>query len=107
MQLTFVDGEVVAASAERGEHYLRAALDTDGGARLSGELRDWHKPRDGPTPPGSILLDEKMAGTVHLGAGRSYLETGGRNTSALHWDLICDLRDGGRLSADSRLIEFP
>ena len=41
-----------------------------------------------------------MAGTVHLALGRSYPETGGVNASALHWDLICDLRDGGRLSAD-------
>jgi aminopeptidase len=51
-------------------------------------------------PTGSILLDEKMAGTVHLALGRSYPETEGTNTSALHWDLICDLRHTGRLSAD-------
>lgn len=53
---------------------------------------------------GHILLDEKMAGTVHLALGRSYPETGGTNVSALHWDLICDLRDGGRLSADGETI---
>ena len=106
VQLTFVDGEVVAASAERGEDYLRAALDTDGGARLLGELGiGTNRGIDRPT--GSILLDEKMAGTVHLALGRSYLETGGRNASALHWDLICDLRDGGRLSADGESIELP
>jgi aminopeptidase len=45
-----------------------------------------------------------MAGTVHLALGRSYPETGGTNDSALHWDLICDLRDGGRLSADGEPI---
>ena len=56
-------------------------------------------------PTGSILLDEKMAGTVHLALGRSYPETGGRNSSALHWDLICDLRAGGRLTADGEAIE--
>ena len=53
---------------------------------------------------GHILLDEKIAGTVHLALGRSYPETGGTNASALHWDLICDLREGGRLSADGEPI---
>jgi aminopeptidase len=49
---------------------------------------------------GSTLVDEKMGGTVHLALGRSYPETGGTNVSAIHWDLICDLRRGGRLLAD-------
>jgi aminopeptidase len=51
-----------------------------------------------------ILFDEKIGGTVHLALGRSYPETGGKNSSALHWDLICDLRVGGRLSADGETI---
>ena len=51
-----------------------------------------------------MLLDEKIAGTVHLALGRSYPETGGRNRSALHWDLICDLRDGGRLTVDGEIL---
>ena len=56
---------------------------------------------------GSTLLDEKMAGTVHLALGRSYPQTGGVNQSAVHWDLICDLRNGGRLSADGEEIDVP
>jgi aminopeptidase len=56
---------------------------------------------------GSTLLDEKMAGTVHLALGRSYPETGGQNESAVHWDLICDLREGGRLEADGEVIDVP
>ena len=50
------------------------------------------------------LLDEKIGGTVHLALGRSYPETGGTNESAIHWDLICDLRNGGRLTADDTPI---
>ncbi len=50
-------------------------------------------------------MDEKIGGTVHLALGRSYPETGGKNVSALHWDLICDLRPGGRISADAVVIE--
>jgi aminopeptidase len=49
--------------------------------------------------------DEKIGGTVHLALGRSYPETGGRNESAIHWDLICDLRAGGRLTADGEVLQ--
>ena len=99
IRLTFSAGRVVEASAQRGDEYLQAALQTDAGARFLGELGiGTNVGIDRPT--GSILLDEKMAGTVHLALGRSYPETGGTNRSALHWDMICDLRDGGRLSVD-------
>ena len=88
---------------ERGDDYLQAALETDAGARFLGELGiGTNAGIDRAT--GSILLDEKMAGTVHLALGRSYPETGGTNDSALHWDMICDLRDGGRLTVDGEPI---
>ncbi len=103
VELEFRDGRVVAASAERGDSYLQEALQTDAGARFLGELGiGTNEGIDRPT--GLILLDEKIAGTVHLALGRSYPETGGRNSSALHWDLICDLRRGGRLSVDDDVI---
>ncbi|HEX8976063.1 MAG TPA: aminopeptidase [Solirubrobacteraceae bacterium] len=106
VELTFADGEVVAARAEQGEDYLRAALATDAGARFLGELGiGTNTGIDRAT--GHILLDEKMAGTVHLALGRSYPESGGQNESALHWDLICDLRRGGRLSADGETVFEP
>ncbi len=103
VKLTFRAGEVVECEAEQGADYLQAALATDPGARFLGELGiGTNAGIDRAT--GHILLDEKIAGTVHLALGRSYPETGGRNTSALHWDLVCDLRDGGRLSADGEAI---
>jgi aminopeptidase len=103
VELPFRDGEVVAARADRGQQYLDAALATDPGARYLGELGIGTNPGiDRAT--GLVLLDEKIAGTVHLALGRSYPETGGRNSSALHWDLICDLRAGGRLSADGKVV---
>jgi aminopeptidase len=105
VELTFEDGEVKKATAERGQDYLDAALATDPGARFLGELGiGTNAGIDRST--GSVLLDEKMAGTIHLALGRSYQETGGRNESALHWDLICDLRDGGRLSADGATVDL-
>ncbi|MDE3132047.1 MAG: aminopeptidase, partial [Acidobacteriota bacterium] len=105
VELTFEHGAVVAARAHVGDRHLQAALATDAGARLLGELGiGTNSGIDRAT--GSTLLDEKMAGTVHLALGRSYPETGGTNRSALHWDLICDLRRGGRVSVDGeRLIQ--
>jgi aminopeptidase len=103
VELQFRDGEVVRARAEHGDDYLQAALATDAGARRLGELGiGTNAGIDRPT--GHILLDEKMAGTVHLALGRSYPETGATNQSALHWDLICDLRQGGRLTADGDTV---
>ena len=75
----------------------------DDGARILGEIGiGTNAGIDVST--GHILLDEKMAGTVHLALGRSYPETGGVNRSTLHWDLICDLRQGGTLTADGETI---
>ena len=106
VELRFQDGLVVDARAERGQDYLRSTLDTDAGARRLGELGiGTNTGIDRPT--GMILLDEKIGGTVHLALGRSYPETGGVNESAVHWDLICDLRDGGRLLADGEPLQVP
>ncbi len=103
VELEFRDGEVMSATAEHGEEYLKRALATDDGARRLGEVgigTNYGIDR----AIGAILFDEKIKGTVHLALGRSYPETGGKNVSALHWDLICDLRPGGRLSADGETI---
>ncbi len=103
VRLRFEAGRAVEATAETGQAYLDAALATDAGARFLGEIGiGTNTGIDRPT--GSILFDEKMAGTVHLALGRSYPETGGTNVSALHWDMICDLRDGGRLSIDGQVF---
>ncbi|HEX6390962.1 MAG TPA: aminopeptidase [Solirubrobacteraceae bacterium] len=104
VEIEFRDGEVVSARADEGDDYLQHALDIDAGARRVGELgigTNYGIDRG----IGAILFDEKIGGTVHVALGRSYPETGGKNASALHWDLICDLRNGGRLSADDVVIQ--
>ena len=53
---------------------------------------------------GDTLLDEKVGGSFHLALGSSYVETGGLNDSDLHWDLVCDLRDGGEILADGEVV---
>lgn len=105
VELTFSEGRVVSARAARGDGYLQGALATDAGARYLGELGiGTNSGIDRVT--GSTLLDEKIAGTVHLALGRSYEETGGRNESALHWDLVCDLRQGGELTVDGESLDL-
>ena len=104
VRLRFEGGEVVEATAEKGQAYLDATLATDPGARRLGELgigTNFGLDR----AVGAILLDEKIGGTVHLALGRSYPETGGVNDSAVHWDLICDLRQGGTLEADGKVLQ--
>jgi aminopeptidase len=103
VELEFRDGEVISARAQQGQAYLEAALRTDEGARFLGEIGIGTNAGI-DRPSGHLLLDEKMAGTVHLALGRSYPETGGQNSSALHWDLLCDLRDGGVLRADGEPV---
>jgi aminopeptidase len=104
IRLTFRKGRVEEASAEQGEPELLAALDLDDGARFVGELGIGCN--TGITRPmRSILYDEKMAGTIHLAIGASYPKVGGKNRSSLHWDLIKDLRAGGRIELDGEVVQ--
>ena len=104
MKLRFEEGRVVDASAERNEEFLLTTLDTDDGARRLGELGiGTNYGIDRFTK--EILLDEKIGGTIHLAVGMSYPETGGKNSSAVHWDMVCDLRRGGRITVDGVALQ--
>ncbi|MDP9367183.1 MAG: aminopeptidase, partial [Chloroflexota bacterium] len=99
VRLRFEAGKVVEASAAQNEAFLLQQLDTDPGARYLGEfafgtnfgITEFTK---------NILFDEKIGGTVHMAVGAGYPQTGSRNQSAVHWDLICDLREGGQVDVD-------
>ncbi len=104
VRLRFEAGLVVDASAERGEEYLLKLLDTDAGARRLGELGiGTNYGIDRGTR--EVLLDEKIGGTVHMAVGTSYPESGGVNESAVHTDLVCDLRLGGKLEVDGVVMQ--
>jgi aminopeptidase len=99
IRLEFESGKVVDARAKKNEEFLLKTLDTDPGARVLGEIGiGTNYGITGFT--GEILLDEKIGGTVHLAVGSSYPESGGVNESAVHWDMVCDLRKGGRVTVD-------
>jgi len=103
VRIEFKDGKAVSAKASRGEEFLNTMLDSDKGARYLGEvaigtnfgIRQFTK---------NTLFDEKIGGTIHMALGQSYPETGGKNRSGLHWDMVCDLRTGGALYADKELF---
>ena len=104
VRLRFENGRVVEARADRGQEYLNSLLDADAGARYLGELgigTNYGIVRSTK----STLFDEKIGGTVHLAVGYSLPDTGGQNRSGVHWDLVCDLREGGELYADGELIQ--
>jgi aminopeptidase len=104
VRLRFESGAVVDASATRGEEFLISLLDTDEGAKRLGEIGiGTNYGIAGGTR--SVLLDEKIGGTVHLALGASYPETGGTNESAVHTDLVCDLREDGRLEVDGDVLQ--
>ncbi len=93
VQLDFVKGKVVKATATKNEEYLLQMLDTDEGSRSVGEFAIG-------TNEGiqkftrQILFDEKIGGSFHMALGRGYPESGSKAQSSIHWDMICDLRDG-------------
>ncbi|MFP4321988.1 MAG: aminopeptidase [Anaerolineales bacterium] len=102
-RLTFRDGLVTDATARKGAEFLNSVLDTDPGARRLGEFAIGTN-ADIQRFTGSILFDEKIGGTVHMAVGQGYPETNSQNTSSVHWDMICDMRDGGEILVDGELF---
>jgi aminopeptidase len=106
IRLRFEKGRVVEFDAARGREFLEAMLDTDEGARSLGECaigNNYGVQRYSR----NTLYDEKIGGTFHLALGNAYPETGGKNVSALHWDMVCDMRPeagGGAVHADGGVI---
>ena len=103
VRLRFEGGRVVAAEAARGDAYLKSLLDMDDGARVLGEAAfGLNYEIDRFTR--NILFDEKIGGTMHFALGSAFQQAGGSNTSGLHWDMICDLRQDGEVYADGELV---
>lgn len=103
IRLRWDHGRLVEATASTNQEYLRAILATDEGASLIGEFGIGTNPhitrfcRD-------ILIDEKIGGTIHIALGRAYPECGGTNMSAIHWDIVKDLRQEGAVYVDDQVV---
>jgi len=103
VRLRFENGVVVEATAAQGQDYLDQMLAMDDGARRLGEFAFGNN-RNVDRCTKNTLFDEKMGGTVHLALGASIPETRGVNQSALHWDMVCDLRSGSEVRVDGQLF---
>src|SRR5262249_35719587 len=103
IELKFENGKVVSATAKKNEAYLLSMLDTDSGSRYLGE---WAIGTNYGINrfTGNILFDEKIGGTIHMAVGRGYPETGSHNESAIHWDMICDMRTDSEITVDGDLL---
>jgi aminopeptidase len=103
-RLVFREGRIVEATADEGEEFLRQIIATDEGASRLGELGLGCNPRITRFTR-NVLFDEKIDGTVHLAVGASYTYTGGKNESAVHWDMVKDLRPGGEIAVDGIVVQ--
>lgn len=103
IHLKLENGRVVEAKAEKGEEFLNAMLDMDEGSRFVGEIAVGTNNRIQDVT-GNILFDEKIGGSIHMAVGSSYPETGGKNVSGLHWDIIKNMKNGGEIYADDTLV---
>lgn len=103
IHLQWQKGELVKATSSTHQDFLQSTIRSDPGASRIGEFAFGTNPevkyfcKD-------ILLDEKIGGTIHIALGRAYPETGGTNKSAIHWDIVKDMRKEGEIYLDGKLI---
>lgn len=103
VHLWIENGQVVKAQASTGQDFLEAMLDMDEGSKGIGEIA-FGTNEEIQDVTGNILFDEKIGGAIHMAVGASYPETGGKNVSGLHWDMIKNMKNGGKAYADGNLI---
>ena len=101
MRLSWKDGRLVEATASSNQDYLHKIIETDAGASQLGEFGIGVNPKLTHFCK-DILIDEKIGGTVHIALGRAYPECGGKNVSAIHWDIVKDLRQEGTVYLDGQ-----
>ena len=104
VRMRYESGRVVEASATSNEAALLTKLDRDDGARVLGEFGIGCNPGIQRYMK-NTLFDEKMYGTIHLAVGAGLPTIGGKNQSSLHWDMVKDLRSGGRIECDGDVVQ--
>ncbi len=103
VELKFEKGRVISAKAKVGEQLLLAMIASDEGSHYLGEFAiGTNYEIDRFTR--NILFDEKIGGSFHMALGAGYPETGSRNTSSIHWDMICDMRTDSHIVVDGEVV---
>jgi len=103
VELTFSDGKVTKAHAEKNQPFLMEMLESDQGARFVGEFAigtNYEIDRFSH----NILFDEKLGGSFHMALGAGYPETGSHNKSIIHWDMICGMQKDSEILLDNEVI---
>ncbi len=103
IRLKWEKGKLVSATSSTNQDFLQSVVNTDPGASLVGEFAFGTNPYV-DTFCKDILIDEKIGGTIHIALGRAYPNSGGTNQSAIHWDIIKDMRKQGQVYLDGKLI---
>jgi aminopeptidase len=103
VELFFEQGRVIKATATKNQDFLFNMLESDSGARYLGEFAIGTNFQINRFT-GNILFDEKIGGTFHVALGAGYPETGSKNKSIIHWDMICDFRQDSEILVDGQLI---
>jgi len=101
--LKFKDGKVIEATASKNEEFLHEMLKTDENASYVGEFGIGMNPKINRFTK-NLLFDEKMGGTIHLALGMAYKENGGGNDSAIHWDIVKDMRKA-KIILDGKIVQ--
>ncbi|HVO86061.1 MAG TPA: aminopeptidase [Candidatus Eisenbacteria bacterium] len=102
IRLSFKDGKVVKASAAKSDDFLQQMLMIEGADRLGEASIGTNYSITRFTK--NMLFDEKMGGTIHMALGNSYPESGGKNESAIHWDILKDMKKDGEIYADNKIF---
>lgn len=102
--LEFKEGKIVKATADKNEDFLHEMIKTDAGSCYIGELGIGFNSKITKFTK-NLLFDEKIGGTVHLALGMAYKECKGTNKSAIHWDIVKELRKGGKIILDGKVVQ--
>jgi aminopeptidase len=102
VSLVVKDGLITSWDAEKGKDVLDKVFAIEG-ARRFGEVAVGTNFNIQRTTR-NILFDEKIGGSIHMAVGQSYKQCGGQNESAVHWDMITDMKNGGEIWADGTMI---
>ena len=103
VELTFSNGKVTKAHAEKNQPFLLEMLESDAGARYVGEFAigtNYEIDRFSH----NILFDEKLGGSFHMALGAGYPETGSHNKSIIHWDMICGMQKDSEILLDGEVV---
>jgi aminopeptidase len=103
IRLEFKDGKVIKSTASKNENFLKEMLKVDKNSSYVGEFGIGCNPRI-KKYTNNLLFDEKIEGTIHLALGEAFIDNGGGNDSAIHWDIMKDM-DKGQIILDGKVVQ--